>query len=157
MDNNAQVEMDMTAVETTDEQQAAGQALYPIVDNTKDYFIEQDGVRYAGNHLLVEIWGGENFDDPALIGEALCRGAEDAGATILHSHFHHFSPYSGVSGVVVLAESHISIHTWPEKSYAAIDIFMCGDCNPKDALPAIKQLFQPETMDVAEHKRGLIK
>ncbi len=131
--------------------------LYPVVDNTKDYFVEKDGLRYAGNHVLAELWGATNLDDPRIIEDALCQGATDAGATILHSHFHHFSPYSGVSGVVVLAESHISIHTWPEKDYAAIDIFMCGECDPNNALPAIKKAFQPETMDVAEHKRGVIE
>ncbi|MBF0247444.1 MAG: adenosylmethionine decarboxylase [Alphaproteobacteria bacterium] len=131
--------------------------LYPVVDNTKDYFIERDGMRYAGNHLLIEVWGGANFDQPDLIDEALCAGALAAGATILHSHFHHFSPYGGVSGVVVLAESHISIHTWPEKSYAAIDVFMCGDCDPKKTLPSIKKLFRPEDIEVSEHKRGVIK
>ena len=111
MDSNALTELDMDLEEAV-EMTAEPQTLYPVVDNTKDYFIEQDGVRYAGNHLLVEIWGGENFDSPDLIGEALCRGAVDAGATILHSPFHHFSPYSGVSGVVVLAESYI----WYAKS-----------------------------------------
>jgi len=156
MDSHALAEFDMNLEEAANTQ-AETQTLYPVVDNTKDYFIEQDGVRYAGNHILVELWGASNLDDPKIIEEALCQGAVIAGATILHSHFHHFSPYSGVSGVVVLAESHISIHTWPEKSYAAIDIFMCGDCDPHDALPSIKMAFQPEEMDVAAHKRGVIK
>ena len=156
MEHNALVELDIDleeAVETT----ADIQTLYPVVDNTKDYFIEQDGVRYAGNHVLVELWDAVNLDDPKLIDEALLQGAGDAGATVLHSHFHHFSPYSGVSGVVVLAESHISIHTWPEKNYAAIDIFMCGDCDPHDAFPAIKRAFQPGSVEVQHIKRGVIK
>ena len=156
MDNSALAELDMNLEEVA-EKQTDSQSLYPVVDNTKDYFIEENGVRYAGNHVLVELWGASNLDDPEIIEEALNTGALAAGATILHSHFHHFSPYSGVSGVVVLAESHISIHTWPEKDYAAIDIFMCGDCNPLDALPAIKKAFQPESMDVEKHKRGVIK
>jgi len=127
------------------------------VDEVKDYFVEKDGVRYAGNHLLVEIWGGSNLDDVKVIEDALCQGALDADATILHSHFHHFSPYAGVSGVIILAESHISIHTWPEKNYAAIDIFMCGGCDPYDAIPAMKHAFQPEVLDVSLHKRGVLK
>ncbi|MBL4615036.1 MAG: adenosylmethionine decarboxylase [Magnetovibrio sp.] len=154
MDSTALTQLDMNRDEDGETQP---QSLYPIVDNTKDYFIERDGVRYAGNHVLVELWGASNLDDPKVIEEALCNSALDAGATILHRHFHHFSPYSGVSGVVVLAESHISIHTWPEKSYAAIDIFMCGECNPHDALPRLKKAFQPQEMDVSEHKRGVIK
>jgi len=134
-----------------------GKTLYPIVDNTKDYFVEKDGIRYAGNHLLVEIWGGSNLDNPQVIEDALCQGAVAAGATILHAHFHHFSPYSGVSGVVVLAESHISIHTWPERNYAAIDVFMCGDCDPHDSIPTFKRAFQPESIEVTLHKRGIMK
>lgn len=155
MDGHALAELDITLEEA--DIQAEAQTQYLVVDNTKDYFIERDGVRYAGNHVLVELWGANNLDSPQVIEETLCQAAQDAKATILHSHFHHFSPYSGVSGVVVLAESHISIHTWPEKSYAAIDIFMCGECDPNDALPAIKKAFQPADMDVSEHKRGVIK
>lgn len=155
MENKALTEFD--TIMEVDGHDAIASSLYPVVDNTKDYFIEKDGLRYAGNHLLVEIWGGSNLDDPKTIEDALCQGAIDAGATILHAHFHHFSPYSGVSGVVVLAESHISIHTWPEKNYAAIDIFMCGVCEPHDAIPSIKRAFQPEELDVSVHKRGIVK
>lgn len=156
MERNALAELDMDLEEVATGA-AETQTLYPVVDNTKDYFIERDGVRYAGNHILVELWDAAHLDDPKLIEDALLQGARDAGATILHSHFHHFSPYAGVSGVVVLAESHISIHTWPEKSYAAIDIFMCGDCDPHDALPSIKHSLQPGKMDVQHFKRGVIK
>jgi len=155
MENNALAKTDVTV--QVNDQSVINQVLYPVVDNTKDYFVEKDGIRYAGNHLLVEIWGGSNLDDPKIIEEALCQGAVEAGATILHAHFHHFSPYSGVSGVVVLAESHISIHTWPEKNYAAIDVFMCGECDPQDAIPSIKRAFQPEDIEVSLHKRGVIK
>lgn len=156
MERNALAELDMDLEEVAP-CAAETQPLYPVVDNTKDYFIERDGVRYAGNHVLVELWDAVNLDDPKLIEDALLQGAREAGATVLHCHFHHFSPYSGVSGVVVLAESHISIHTWPEKSYAAIDIFMCGDCDPHDALPSIKRALQPGNVDVQHFKRGVIK
>lgn len=130
---------------------------FPVIDNVKDYFVEKDGVRFAGTHVLLELWGATNLDNPKLIEETLCQGALDAGATILHAHTHHFSPYSGVSGVVVLAESHITIHTWPERDFAAIDIFMCGSCDPLDAVPAIKKTFQPETLEVSEHRRGTVR
>lgn len=122
----------------------------------KDYFIHRNGVRYAGVHLIVDLWGAANLADPEHIDAVLREGALAAGATILHGHFHHFSPNGGVSGVLVLAESHVSIHTWPERDYAAIDIFMCGECDPYKAIPALKKGFQPDRVQLAEHKRGLI-
>ncbi len=121
----------------------------------KDYFVERDGVRFAGTHLLIDIWGASRLDEPELIDETLRAGALAAGATILHSHFHHFTPNGGVSGVVVLAESHISIHTWPERGFAALDIFMCGECNPYQAIPLIKAAFSPSDVQVGEQRRGL--
>jgi S-adenosylmethionine decarboxylase len=122
----------------------------------KDYFVTRDGVRFAGTHLLVDLWGARNLTDPHHIDVALREAALAARATILHSHFHHFGPDGGVSGVVVLAESHISIHTWPERAFAAVDIFMCGSCNPYDSLPVLKAAFAPETMSLSEQRRGLI-
>ena len=122
----------------------------------KDYFVQKDGVKFAGMHLLVDLWGASNLCDPHHIDRALRQAAEAAGATILHGHFHHFSPNGGVSGVLVLAESHISIHTWPERDFAAIDIFMCGACNPYHGLPALKAAFQPAAINFSEQRRGLI-
>ena len=120
----------------------------------RDYFIEKDGIRFAGTHLLADLWGAQNLSDPGHIDSALRSAATRAHATILHSHFHHFSPNGGVSGVVVLAESHISIHTWPEREFAAIDIFMCGDCNPHDAVPVLQEAFSPTRIDLDEQRRG---
>ena len=129
--------------------------LFPV-EEKKDYFVKKDGVTYAGTHLLLEMWGASNLDDPDLIEETLCNAARASRATILHAHTHHFSPYGGVSGVVVLAESHISIHTWPERGYVALYIFMCGDCDPYKAVPVLRQTFAPESIQISEHKRGLI-
>jgi S-adenosylmethionine decarboxylase len=122
----------------------------------KDYFVERDGVRFAGTHLIVDLWDATNLDDPAHIDSVLREAAIETGATILHGHFHHFSPNGGVSGVLVLAESHVSIHTWPERAYAALDIFVCGICNPYKAVPILKKGFEPGRVQLAEHKRGLI-
>jgi S-adenosylmethionine decarboxylase len=69
--------------------------------------------------------------------EILIDGAKKSGATVLSDHFHHFGEGYGITGVIVLAESHISIHTWPEKNYAAIDVFMCGTCDPEVAVDHI--------------------
>ena len=122
----------------------------------KDYFVVKDGVKFAGTHLLVDLWGASNLGDAQAIDATLRSAATAAGATILHSHFHHFGPDAGVSGVVVLAESHISIHTWPERNFAAIDIFMCGSCNPYHSLPALKAAFTPASIHLGEQRRGLI-
>jgi S-adenosylmethionine decarboxylase len=125
-------------------------------EDQKDYFVEKDGQKFAGMHLLLDLWGARNLCDPEYIDRALRDAAEAAGATILHGHFHHFSPNGGVSGVLVLAESHISIHTWPERDFAAIDIFMCGACDPYDSLEALKTAFAPESVVLSEQRRGLI-
>ncbi|HTW29381.1 MAG TPA: adenosylmethionine decarboxylase [Acetobacteraceae bacterium] len=126
----------------------------PFAEERKDYFVEKDGVKFAGMHLLVDLWGAKNLDDPVAIDAALREGALASGATILHGHFHHFTPNGGVSGVLVLAESHISIHTWPERDFAAIDIFMCGACDPYEAVPAIRAAFRPERVVLDEQRRG---
>ncbi|MGB0683150.1 MAG: adenosylmethionine decarboxylase [Magnetovibrionaceae bacterium] len=122
---------------------------------TADYFVEKDGVRFAGVHLIVELWGARRLADTEGVRSALISAAEAAKATVLHDHMHSFGPGQGVSGVVVLAESHISIHTWPERDYAAIDIFMCGSCNPYDGIPALKRWFAPDRVQLTELKRGL--
>ncbi len=120
-----------------------------------DHFAEKNGVRFAGTHLLLEFWGASGLSDEELISKALHKAAEAAGASVLKSFSHEFSPYCGVTAVVVLAESHISIHTWPERGYAAIDIFMCGDARPYEAIPPLRTAFKPEKVEVAEHLRGL--
>ncbi|MBF0130590.1 MAG: adenosylmethionine decarboxylase [Alphaproteobacteria bacterium] len=130
--------------------------LWPVVDNEKDYFIERDGVRFAGVHLLIDLWGASRLDDLGVVEKALKEAADVAGATLLHTHLHHFSPNGGISGVLVLAESHISIHTWPERGYAALDIFMCGDCDPHKAIPVLRAAFAPESVVVDEQRRGIV-
>ena len=125
-------------------------------EEQRDYFVERDGMKFAGTHLLVDLWDATNLGDPAHIDAALRQAAVTAGATILHSHFHHFTPNGGVSGVVVLAESHISIHTWPERDFAAVDIFMCGDCDPHRAIPILQRAFAPGRIDLDEQRRGRV-
>ena len=122
----------------------------------KDYFVQRDGQTFAGMHLLVDLWDAHDLCDPVHIDTYLQRAAVAAGATILHSHFHHFSPNGGVSGVLVLAESHISIHTWPERNFAAIDIFMCGECDPHLTVPLLREAFSPGRVELSEQRRGLL-
>ena len=132
----------------------AGQADSPAQEARKDFFIERNGVRYAGTHLIVDLWGAERLDDLAHIEAALRDAVTAAKATLLHIHLHHFTPNRGVSGVAVLAESHISIHTWPENGYAALDVFMCGDAEPEATIPVLREAFKPERLAVEEILRG---
>ena len=111
-----------------------------------------------GRHLLLEL-----FDcDPDAINNleavkgALIEGAKRAQATIVDVVFHEFNPF-GISGVVVIAESHLSIHTWPEYRYAAVDIFTCGDViKPEEAAEYISARFRCKNPSVMEMKRGVI-
>jgi len=120
----------------------------------KDYFIVRDGVRYAGTHLIVDVYGAERLDELEHVEAALRKAVDAAGATLLHIHLHHFTPNGGISGVAVLAESHISIHTWPECGYAALDVFMCGETNPHATIEILRDAFSPERIAVEEHMRG---
>lgn len=127
----------------------------PADDDRLDFFVKKDGLEFAGIHLLIDLAGATNLDDLETVEAALRQSAITAGATILNVDLHHFQPNGGISGVVVLSESHISIHTWPERNFAALDIFMCGDCNPYKAIPVLKRAFSPANVNLTEHRRGL--
>ncbi|NQU69942.1 MAG: adenosylmethionine decarboxylase [Rhodospirillales bacterium] len=124
--------------------------------DAKDYLVRKDGLTYAGTHVLVDFWGVSDIDDVEYVAQTLRIAAETCSATVLHVHVHEFPSSGGVSGVAVLAESHITVHTWPEIDYAAFDIFMCGDCDPLLAVPVLRRAFRPERVTVDEQKRGLV-
>ena len=128
----------------------------PANEGRLDHFIQRDGLLFAGTHLIVDLWHASNLDDLPAVEQALRDAADRAGATLLNVDLHHFSPNGGISGVAVLAESHISIHTWPEISYAAVDVFMCGNAQPHRAIEVLKGVFLPGMVTLAEHKRGVI-
>jgi S-adenosylmethionine decarboxylase len=119
-----------------------------------DHFVVRNGVRCAGAHLIIDLYEAERLDDIDHIEATLRRAVDAASATLLHLHLHHFEPNGGVSGVAVLAESHISIHTWPEASYAALDVFMCGNANPDACVPVLRAAFAAKTIAVSELLRG---
>jgi S-adenosylmethionine decarboxylase len=101
--------------------------------------------RPSGSHLLADLSGiaPQRLTSCAEIEQLLRAAAEAAGAHVLHSHFHGFGDGQGVTGVVLLAESHISIHTWPEDGFAAADIFMCGAAQPERALAMLRVALAP--------------
>lgn len=123
----------------------------------KDHFIQRNGVEFAGTHLLLDLYGASQLDNIEHIEQAMSEIVTACGATLLHIHLHHFSPSGGVSGVAVLAESHISVHTWPERNYAAFDVFMCGDAQPENAVPVLKRAFFPRRIAVYEELRGRVQ
>ena len=120
----------------------------------KDYLVERDGKTFAGTHLIIDVVKGSRLDDLSHIETTFRKCIEVSGATLLHIHMHHFTPNGGVSGVAVLAESHISIHSWPEYGYAALDVFMCGAAKPHLAIEVLREAFQPEDIIVQELLRG---
>ena len=123
----------------------------------RDYAVRRGDRAYAGIHLLVDFWGASSLDDTAEVERALRAAAAACGATLLHLHLHRFSENGGVSGVAVLAESHISVHTWPEYRYAAFDVFMCGACDPHPAVAVLRRIFRPAREEVGERKRGVLE
>lgn len=110
---------------------------------------------YDGRHVIAELIDCAGLDDVARIERVLRDGAAAGRATLLDIHLHAFGPGQGVTGVALLAESHISIHSWPEHGYAAIDIFMCGRrCDPDAALAAIVAGLCATVRDVRTVARG---
>jgi S-adenosylmethionine decarboxylase len=132
-------------------------AIRDATSNGKDYFVEKNGLRFAGTHLIVDLWGASNLDDGDAVEQMLRDATTTCGATLLYIHVHRFSENGGISGVAVLAESHISIHTWPERGYAAVDIFMCGSAEPHKAIAVLRDTFGPSHVQISEHKRGMVE
>jgi S-adenosylmethionine decarboxylase len=125
-----------------------------VLDQSRDdHFIRRDGKIFAGTHLIIEVVDGEGLDDEARIERAFRDCVDVCGATLLHIHTHKFSP-QGVSGVAVLAESHISVHTWPEIGYGAFDVFMCGEAQPWKAVDVLRETFNAGEVRVKELLRG---
>lgn len=114
-------------------------------------------MKTLGIHLLIELWScnRQKIDNLDYLERIMSQGAEVAGATVLKTAFQDFNP-QGVSGVVVIAESHLTIHTWPEHGYAAVDIFTCGSkVNPWKAAGFLKQELEAGDMQVRDFQRGI--
>jgi S-adenosylmethionine decarboxylase len=120
----------------------------------QDFFIERAGVRCAGAHLIIDLYDAHRLNELELMESTLRKCVDVAGATLLHIHLHPFEPNGGISGVAVLAESHISVHTWPELRYAAFDIFMCGSARPERCIEVLLERFMPRRVAVEEILRG---
>lgn len=128
----------------------------PVLDRARpDHFSALDSGEFrAGRHLIIEVKHGIGLDDKARIERAFRDCVAATGTTLLHIHLHRFQPH-GVSGVAVLAESHITVHTWPELRYGAFDVFMCGDTDPWQTVDVLAQAFETREIEVKELSRGL--
>jgi len=117
-----------------------------------------------GEHLLLECHGTIANASDSELESLMRRAAESGGATVLFAHMHGFghanpyskstAPHAGITGVILLAESHISVHTWPESNYAAFDIFMCGDCQPQKAAAVIAAAYPDSVVEIKAITRG---
>ncbi len=117
-------------------------------------------MKVLGRHIIAEMYGC----DPVLLSDVdksvsiLREAVESAGATYLGEFHKRFEPWGGVTVIIALAESHISLHTWPEYGYAALDIFTCGEkADPWRAYEYVVKRFKPKKVNVTEMMRGLIK
>lgn len=147
------LDIEMERIETQDFE-GAGDFTGSAETAAKDFFIEENGEVFAGRHLIIDCLGGKRLSCLETVEACLKEAVEAAGATLLHIHLHHFTPSGGISGVAVLAESHISIHSWPEYGYAALDVFMCGDADPHKTTEIIRSAFEPDELRVEELRRG---
>ncbi len=112
---------------------------------------------FVGQHLILDIWGeAESFPfwNMDAAAEALKDAAAKAGATVLSERWHHFGNGFGYTGVLVLAESHISVHTWPELGLSTLDVYMCGNCNPMDTLQPILNFYKSKRYNIQLLERG---
>jgi len=112
-----------------------------------------------GRHILLELkdCNLEVLNDLDYLENCLCETAEEIGATVVNKAFYQFSPY-GVSGVVVVAESHLCVHTWPEYGYASVDIFTCGNSiDPREAIDLLVEKFEAKSSSFAELCRGILE
>jgi S-adenosylmethionine decarboxylase len=110
-----------------------------------------------GSHLLVELFDcdGEELKLSHQVGSVMHEAAEESKATVVTESFHEFKPY-GVSGAVIIQESHYTIHTWPEHGYAAVDLFYCGGTvHVHKAVDVLKERFKPERMKFLVVRRGI--
>ena len=119
-----------------------------------NYVIEEKNINYIGIHILIDMWEPKHIDNLQHVETALRHSITVSIATLLHLHLHKFEKNGGITGVAVLAESHISIHTWPERNFAAFDIFTCGNTNPQAAAEALREAFLPKNFKILKALRG---
>jgi S-adenosylmethionine decarboxylase len=116
--------------------------------------IARDGIKFAGTHLVIDVFGAEHLGDLETVERALKGCVEAVGAEALHSHLHHTVPGKGISGIAVLSEGHISVHSFPDATYAAFDVFLGNTVRPNMIVAVLRKVFAARDVLVREHKRG---
>ena len=113
-------------------------------------------MKTLGRHLIAEYYGCDTniLNDMDIVRDAMLAAADVVGATVMGESFHKFTP-QGVSGTVVIAESHLSIHTWPECGYTAMDIFTCGGLDPRPGFELVAERLGAQSSRMHEILRGL--
>ncbi len=152
-----QLGMDLTRSSTTQKEDlGTPSSCSPVVrtELVQSNSNERDGIKFAGTHLVIDLFGAKNLGDLDIVERALRACVEASGATLLHSHLHHTVPGMGVSGVAVLRDGHISIHSWPDAEYAAFDVFLGGSVRPHMIASILRRAFEARDVVVKEHKRG---
>lgn len=123
----------------------------------EQYLLTDEKHVYAGRHLLFDFLGSPFIRNSHFIEECLINSVKSAGATILHTHFHHFGEEGGITGVLVLEESHASVHTWTEANLMTFDVYMCGHSNPERAYEYLKETLQPKEIHILPTRRGIVR
>lgn len=115
-------------------------------------------MKYLGKHYILELYDcpADLLSDPTFIAEQMNAAAIKMEASIVNSNFHHFNPY-GVSGVIIIKESHLTIHTWPEYGYAAIDIFTCGKIYMEKGIDYLSKNLKAKSSAVKKLGRGAVE
>ncbi len=107
-----------------------------------------------GVHLLIDCWGASHLDQPAIVEAALLDAVAATGAGLVSHQVHQFAAGGGVTAFAVLSTSHLSIHTWPEHAYCAVDVFTCGPQHPAAVVPVLQRAFEVAQIEVSEVVRG---
>lgn len=130
------------------------ESVYSLSHMLQGTMIPEYSIVHLGNHIIAEFLGCENMEDYEHLEAALCEAAHAAKATVIKAMTHQFSPI-GMTGIVLLSESHISIHTWPEYGYVAVDIYTCGEhVDVHAAIESLKNFFKPKKVRQIKIERG---